>query len=238
MSMILCIDTSTRVCSVALAEGKQMLALEESMGGREHAANLTVFIERILKENRITTADLQAVAVSQGPGSYTGLRIGVSVSKGIAYGSDIPLIAVNTLQSMALGILSHPAIASFRNLDLQNTWFAPMIDARRMEVYTAFFTRENKAMTKSSAIIVSAGTFNDVLDERKVVFFGDGAIKCKPHLRHPNALFIDTFTPSAQHMVPLAWKAYKEKSFVDTAYFEPYYLKDFIATVPKKNVFR
>jgi tRNA threonylcarbamoyladenosine biosynthesis protein TsaB len=237
MSWILCIDTATSVCSVALAEGCQLMSLEESMEKRAHAANLTIFIDRVLKENKLAAAQLNAVAVSQGPGSYTGLRIGVSVAKGIAYGSNIPLIAIDTLRSMARGILIHPALQSVRGIALENTWFAPMIDARRMEVYTAFFDHRNHPLTDTCALVVHEDTFLDVLSERPVIFFGDGAGKCRSHLRHPNAHFIDTFTPSAYHMVSLACKAYDEKKFVDTAYFEPFYLKDFIATVPRKNIF-
>ena len=230
MLMILNIETATEICSVSIAKEGKILALKENTEGLQHAKLLTVFIDEIFKENDISIKDLDAVAVSKGPGSYTGLRIGVSAAKGIAYAGNLPLIAISTLKAMAFGIAS-------QNRFSENTWLCPMIDARRMEVYSAFFDLDNKQQVDIGANIIDEQSFTNILQERKVVFFGNGAEKCKKAIISPNAQFLDDIICSAKNMVELSYLAYQNKQFEDVAYFEPFYLKDFIATVPKKNIF-
>ena len=230
MSLILNIETATEICSVSIAKEGKLIALKENTEGLQHAKLLTVFIEEIFKENNISIKELNAVAVSKGPGSYTGLRIGVSAAKGIAYAGNIPLIAVSTLQAMAFGMTKE---SSFSN----NTWLCPMIDARRMEVYSAFFDLENKQQREISADIIDENSYLDILNERHVVFFGNGAVKCKETIQSTNAQFVDNIFCSAKNMFDLSYQAYKNKQFEDVAYFEPFYLKDFVATVPRKNIF-
>ncbi len=230
MSLILNIETATEICSVSIAKNGQLIALKENTEGLQHAKLLTVFIEEIFKENKISIKELDAVAVSKGPGSYTGLRIGVSAAKGIAYGGNIPLIAISTLQAMAFGLAKE-------NNFQKSTWLCPMIDARRMEVYTAFYDLDNKQEKKISADIIDENSYQDILSKKKVVFFGNGAAKCKEAIQSPNAQFIEGVICSASNMVELSHQAFKNEHFEDVAYFEPFYLKDFVATIPRKNIF-
>jgi tRNA threonylcarbamoyladenosine biosynthesis protein TsaB len=229
MSLIINIETATEICSVSLSENGKLIALKEDTEGQQHAKLLTVLIEEMFKENNISIKKLNAVAVSKGPGSYTGLRIGVSAAKGIAYAADIPLLAINTLQAMALGVSKSQIFDA-------ETWFCPMIDARRMEVYTAFFDLQNKLRRDITAEIIDENSFNQILEERKIVFHGNGAAKCKNIIHSPNAVFTETSGCSASNMVELSYQAYQNKEFADVAYFEPFYLKDFIATVPKNSI--
>jgi tRNA threonylcarbamoyladenosine biosynthesis protein TsaB len=230
MALILNIETATEACSVAFSRDGYLSALKESQSERSHAMELTVLIETIIHTQSIKIQDLDAVAVSMGPGSYTGLRIGVSVAKGIAYSIGKPLIAVNTLQAMTYGI-----ITKHKEIDY-NAWFCPMIDARRMEVYTAFFDYSLNAMREIKADIIDSNSYLEILNAHKVIFFGDGAAKCKETIQHPNAIFIDDFRNSAQDMIQLSDRAFYENKFVDTAYFEPFYLKDFVAKIAKNKV--
>lgn len=230
MALILNIETATEICSVSIAKDGQLLALKENMEGLQHAKLLTVFIETIFKENAVSIKELDAVAVSKGPGSYTGLRIGVSAAKGIAYAGDIPLIAISTLQAMAKGLGN-------QNSFEENTWLCPMIDARRMEVYSAFFNLQNEQQRKIAADIIDENSYSGILVERPVVFFGNGAAKCKETIQSPNAKFIEDISCSAKNMTELSYRAFKNKQFEDVAYFEPFYLKDFVATIPRKNIF-
>jgi tRNA threonylcarbamoyladenosine biosynthesis protein TsaB len=227
MTLILCIETATPVCSVALVKGMDVVALKETKENNAHSALLTMLIRDILKENGMRPHDLVAVAVSMGPGSYTGLRIGVSAAKGLCYGADIPLIAINTLRSMALGIS-----AEMKERD-KNTLFCPMIDARRMEVYAALFDSSGSQIRETRAEIVTAESFGNFLGNHTVVFCGDGASKCKEIITHPNAIFKVDFMPSAAHMRTIAAQRFSEGIFENVAYFEPFYLKDFIAGIPK-----
>ncbi len=233
MSLILNIETATEVCSVCLAKDGEVLAVKESFEGKTHAELLTVFIEKLLTENNLKVKNLDAIAVSMGPGSYTGLRIGVSAAKGLAYAANLPLIAVSTLQSIALGV-------SLKNKDKfkTNAWICPMIDARRMEVYTAFFNTGIKPESEISADIIDENSYVDVLNERQLVFCGNGSAKCKENITHKNALFIDDVKCSANYMATLSEEAFLQSDFVDLAYFEPFYLKNFVATIPRKNIFR
>ena len=230
MAVILNIETSTPICSVALAKNGVVAAVKENEGENLHASQLAIYIEEIFKEANISIKDIDAVAVSEGPGSYTGLRIGVSTAKGIAYAADKKLIAVSTLQSIAIG-------AKLSGNFSENAWFCPMIDARRMEVFMAFYDFEGKQQSGVSAKVITENDFEEELNLRPIVFAGNGAEKCKSLITHHNALFIKDIKASAKYMAMLSEKNYEQKNFKDVAYFEPFYLKDFVATVSQKNVF-
>ena len=230
MALILNIETSTTICSVSLAKNGKKIIGKESNEKNAHSKILTVFIEDVFKEVKLQVKDLDAVAVSKGPGSYTGLRIGVSAAKGIAYGAGKPLISVSTLLNMTFG--AKQIIKADKN-DL----FAPMIDARRMEVYTQLFDVELNALDKINAKIIDEQSFISELENHKIHFFGDGAMKCKDAIQHEKAKFYENLHPSSDYMIPFSEKAFKEGKFEDVAYFEPFYLKDFVATIPKKNIF-
>ena len=232
MPLILNIETSTNVCSVALCDDGEIISKRENNEGKSHASLLTVFIDEILKEVSVDIKKLDAIAVSKGPGSYTGLRIGVSVAKGLCYGADLKLISINTLQGMASGaILKYPELE-------ENTLLCPMIDARRMEVYSALFDSKGGFAREVKAEIIDENSFSEELDKQNILFFGDGSEKITNIIKHPNAKFIADFAPSAEYMTELSEKAFSENKFEDVAYFEPFYLKDFVATVPKKNIFK
>lgn len=243
MPHILNIETATKVCSVALSYGGKVIAyrenLEEIIAGSDkysHAELLAIYIKETLDESGIKPEQLDAVAVSQGPGSYTGLRIGVASAKGLCYALGIPLIAVDTLKSMANLIkdTTHVALLAERN---PNLLLCPMIDARRMEVYAAFYDMSLNEYRTTQADIIDENSYKEITAERPVFFFGDGMAKCKTVLAsRPNTYFVDEFFPSARGMFKLAQELYKEKTFADTAYFEPFYLKEFQATVAKKLV--
>lgn len=220
MALILNIETSTTNCSVALSEDSRLLKLREQNEGYTHAENITLFIAEVFEGSAYSIGDLDAVAVSEGPGSYTGLRIGVSAAKGIAYTLDIPLIGVNTLQSMTALVLQSENSA----VDL----FCPMIDARRMEVYSAFFDSSLNQLGNISAVIVDENSFAETLSKKKILFFGDGASKCKSAVTGENAFFLDGVFPSAKGMINISERKFIEEKFEDVAYFEPYYLKNFL----------
>ena len=229
--MILNIETSTNVCSVALSSGSKVIVSRESPAERSHASVLTVFIDEVMKEAGKNYSELSAVSVSKGPGSYTGLRIGVSAAKGICYGADVPLVAVDTLRLMAAGVYD-----TNRDDLIDGTLLCPMIDARRMEVYTALYDVSGNMVREIRAEIIDENSFAHYLEKGKVLFFGDGSAKCREIIQHPNAAFIEGIYPSAGRMANLSHQALSKKDFEDTAYFEPFYLKDFIATQPKKNL--
>lgn len=232
MATIISIETSTSVCSVALSKDNKLIALKENNEGMKHASLLSVFIEEILKENNLLAKDLDAIAISMGPGSYTGLRIGVSTAKGICFGADIKLIAISTLQAMSKPIINKFA-AQLKDVD--SAWLCPMIDARRMEVFTAFYDKDCNIMKEISADIIDETSYIETLKLREILFFGDGAAKCKESINHENAIFLENIHPSAQYMIELANEKYSNQEFEDIAYFEPFYLKDFVATTSKKN---
>ena len=238
MATILNIETSTEVCSVNLARNGEILFEKESLEGLNHSRFLTVFIEDILKENHFKTKEIDAVAVSKGPGSYTGLRIGVSVAKGLCYSLGIPLIAVGTLDALGINTVQNGKEYVPELNQPQNALFCPMIDARRMEVYTALFNSEGKKLEPVSAKVIDENSFSEWLGQHPVLFFGNGAEKCKPALNHPNALFRGPLKASARFMIKLAEEKYNNNEFEDVAYFEPFYLKDFIATVPRNKIIR
>lgn len=224
--MILAIETATRVCSVALFQNDRVVALRESTEENAHSRILHQLIDELLKECSININDIKAVAVSKGPGSYTGLRIGVSAAKGMCYAKDIPLISVNTLESMAYGIKNTVPAE-------ENSIIIPMIDARRMEVYTAIFDHELKQIKETAAEIIQPNTFKQYGESKKLYLGGDGAAKCKDVLTGSNIIILEDFNASASHMLLPAMEAYRNNTFENTAYFEPFYLKDFIAGKPK-----
>lgn len=228
MALILNIDTSTSVCSVALAKNGKVIALKENNEGLNHSVLLGTYIDEILKDAQIQPQQLDAVAVSMGPGSYTGLRIGVSMAKGLCFGIGKPLIAVPTLQSLALSVSSR--------LKEKEAWYCPMIDARRMEVYTAFFDCNNHTLIDTKAEIIDEHSFADLLSAHKIYFFGNGSDKIKNTLTSSNACYIENVETSAIHMAEISEQKFSSQTFEDVAYFEPLYLKDFIATIPKKKV--
>lgn len=234
MAPILIIETSTEVCSVALINEGKLIDLTESREGQNHARLVTVFTQDLLSRNNIKPAELAAVAISRGPGSYTGLRIGVSAAKGICYAARIPLIAVGTLEAMTKHIALNRDQLNIP--EAKQTLFCPMIDARRMEVYSMLLDENGKVIKPITAEIIDESFLADELTENQVVFFGNGSEKCKKVITSPNAVFVSNINASAQHMCELVWQAYSNKQFEDVAYFEPYYLKDFVATVSKKNM--
>jgi tRNA threonylcarbamoyladenosine biosynthesis protein TsaB len=231
--MIICLETATTLCSVALCNSAGVISLRESDDLKSHASQLTIFIEEILKENQLRAQDLEAIAVSKGPGSYTGLRIGVSVAKGIAYAASIPLIGIETMLSMFWGISNTKKNSA--EID-KNTLFCPMLDARRMEVYYAIYDAAGNTIKNISAEIINEDSFSNFPVSQKIILFGDGASKCKEIIKRPNTHFADDFRISAAHMQHPAAEALKALNFENVAYFEPFYLKDFITTTPRKNV--
>ena len=227
MPIILSIETATTVCSCSLSRDGEILLNRESYKGQSHASLLGVFVNEMMEYARLNSLKIDAIAVSSGPGSYTGLRIGVSEAKGLSYGLGIPMIAIPTAKIMA---------SMIRDKADQETLLCPMIDARRMEVYATFFNQQLNVVRKTSADIIEIDTYDNLLDEHKIVFFGNGSAKCKEVSTHPNAIFIDDVHPLASAMIPLAEESYAVKDFVDSAYFEPFYLKEFVATTHKNKI--
>ncbi len=234
MALILNLETATTVCSVSLAKDGELIALKEINGDYSHAENLTLFIEDVFKQAGLKPNSIDAVAVSKGPGSYTGLRIGVSTAKGLCYSLDKPLIAINTLEHTAHAVAKEMKREYTGRLSeipsLNNALLCPMIDARRMEVYCALFDRNNKCIMPTKALIIDGNSFSDYLKENKIFFFGDGSDKCYNILSElDNVFFFKDIVPSAENMIPLSEEAFNKKQFEDVAYFEPFYLKDFVA---------
>lgn len=223
--LILHIETATEVCSVALSLGNELVANEEIKNGFSHAENLLPLVDKLLKSQNYQSYDLDAIAISEGPGSYTGLRIGASTAKGLCYALEIPLIAISTLESIARG--------AQRDLNDFQALICPMIDARRMEVFTALYAPNFNVIESPKALVVDENCFQDSLSAHKLIFCGDGMPKCQSLLsHHPNAMF--SFAPlSSQNMISIAYSKYKQKQFVDVAYFEPFYLKNYMA---KKSI--
>ena len=252
MPRLILIETSTSLCSTALVEGEEISCRRESAGQREHASKTAVFIKEMLDERGLKASDCDAVCVSSGPGSYTGLRVGSSSAKGLCFGAGIPLIAIGTLD-----ILAHQAVSEGLLPEGCRT-IVPMIDARRMEVYSAVYSLDTERQqgqhwplrtaarperhrqlireTEISPLIIATDSFEDLLAAGPVLFIGDGAAKCAEVIKSPNATFIQE-CPKASAMLEPALKAWNEKRFENTAYFEPFYLKEFVATVSHKNMF-
>ena len=252
MERIILIETSTALCSTALAEDGAITAYRESSAPKAHASLTAVFIQEMLQERGLTLADCDAICVSMGPGSYTGLRVGVSTAKGLCFGSGKPLLAVgtlNTLVAQALACQNESNTVILNEVDGSPYRFIiPMIDARRMEVYAAVFetatvipseVEESPSytqITETSPAIIDENSFAEYLEQGPCLFIGDGAGKCADVIKHPNAHFCQC-NPKASAMLAPAIAAYKEKRFEDVAYFEPFYLKEFVATVSKKKLF-
>ncbi|MBK8926898.1 MAG: tRNA (adenosine(37)-N6)-threonylcarbamoyltransferase complex dimerization subunit type 1 TsaB [Crocinitomicaceae bacterium] len=223
MSLILHLETASKTCSVCISHNGTLLALkEETTVEFSHAENLNVFIEEVLKQAGKKLNDLNAVAVSEGPGSYTGLRIGTSSAKGLAYALDIPVIAVNSLLSLAALVKT------------DKDFICPMFDARRMEVFAAVYDSSLNEIKATEAVILDEHSFTDLLENKSVLFLGPGAMKCKDVLQHANAFFDTDTLVSSRGMVQRAHEKFSQKDFVNLAYFEPFYLKDFVAG-EKKN---
>ena len=226
MACILNIETSTDVCSVAVSQDGAIIWSDEDRTGPNHAVKLGTFVDEALSFSDNHAIPLDAVAVSCGPGSYTGLRIGVSMAKGICYGRNVPHIAVHTLPLMTVPVLLYHEIE-------EDALLCPMLDARRMEVYASLYDRSLKEIRPIHADIVDQDTYKEYLD-RPVYFFGNGAAKCMETINHPNAHLIPDIVPLAKYMLPLAEKRFLNEQFEDVAYFTPFYLKDFVAKAPKK----
>ncbi len=235
MSLILSIETSEKICSIALSDNYELLGTLEINGEKSHASMLTILIKKLLNEKDIDINKLDAVAISKGPGSYTGLRIGTSVAKGICYALDIPLISISTLQLLCWGLLYKGILRKVKIND-QNILLCPMIDARRMEVYMAFFNKTCERINEIKAEIIQESTFYDELISNKIIFFGSGAEKCKNIVQNQNAYFFDNIAPDASYMISLAYDSFIQRKFENCAYFEPFYLKDFVATFSKKKI--
>ncbi len=261
MERIILIETSTNLCSAALAEDGKIVCYRESAENHSHASLTAVFIDEILKERGCTLKDCSAVCVSEGPGSYTGLRVGVSTAKGLCFGAGIPLLGVGTLEVLVNQALKFcgeggtPSAGEESGLPAENRLssssrtdgsvlpgdgvpkhIVPMLDARRMEVYTAVFDGNGGRLSPTEAKVIDEGSFGDILEQGPVLFIGDGAGKCEGAITHPNAHFLQTY-PKASAMLEPAVRELKAKRFRDVAYFEPFYLKDFVATVSRKKLF-
>ena len=228
MACILHIETSANICSVAISENGQCIFEQQEEGEKGAGAErLGTMVDEAMSFTDNHAIPFDAVAVSCGPGSYTGLRIGVSMAKGICYGRDLKLIAVPTLELLCVPVLLRETIQE------DDALLCPMIDARRMEVYAALYDRALKVVREVGADVVTADTYKEWLDQRPVFFFGNGAEKCKDIITHPNAHFIENIRPLAKWMQPLAERRFLSEQFEDVAYFEPFYLKDFVAIKPK-----
>lgn len=225
---ILHIETATRVCSCSLSAGGELVFNKESHAEQSHAKLLGVFTEEAIQFARLNNLEIHALSVSSGPGSYTGLRIGVSEAKGLAYGLDAKLIGIPTLKLLAAMVAQQVE---------SDVLLCPMIDARRMEVYTSVFDHSLNTIEPTTAKIIEPESFMNLLPHHKIAFFGDGAFKCKDLITHPNAIFIPNIHPLASGMTHLSLLAYCANEFEDVAYFEPFYLKDFVATKPKNKLF-
>ena len=230
MELIL-IETATEVCSAAFSQNDKIVWHKENYDGQSHSVLLGVYIDEMFSFIRSSGYRPDGVVISRGPGSYTGLRIGTSMAKGIVFALELPLLSVNTLQVMASHLL--------QKMDIdENTWLCPMIDARRMEVYTAFYDKNLQQIRPVQAEIIHENSFEAIVNERKIICFGNGAEKCKEILTHPHITFIDNIRPLAADMLSLATKAFENKELEDAAYFEPFYLKEFVATVPKNKILK
>ncbi|MBO5875920.1 MAG: tRNA (adenosine(37)-N6)-threonylcarbamoyltransferase complex dimerization subunit type 1 TsaB [Alistipes sp.] len=234
MATILCIETGTDICSVGIARDGEIVSMLESDEGRDHARKVGVFVDELLHSTGITPNEIDAVAVGKGPGSYTGLRIGVSFAKGLCYGLQKPLIAIGSLDALvAVAREEHKAgIVTIEDWD--KACLCPMVDARRMEVYAQIFDSEGNALTEVAAEVVTEESFAKWRNEGKFVIFGNGAAKCAEALSDATLINI---TPSVRGIAPLAQRAFDEGNFEDIAYFEPFYLKDFVVTTSKKKLF-
>jgi len=223
---ILNLETATKNCSVSISKNGELLALKEICEANfSHAEKLHIFIKDVLNDSNLNYNDLSAIAISKGPGSYTGLRIGVSSAKGLCYALEIPLVSILTLESLA------------NSVKIENGVIIPLLDARRLEVYTAVFDKNYNSIKETYNYILDENSFSEYLKKDKVTFLGDGTVKTKDIIHHENAVFLEGYYPSAKEMVSLSYKKYLSNKFEDVAYFEPFYLKDFHVTVSKKKLY-
>ena len=229
MSKILNIETSTTVCSVSLSENGICKCVRENFSGNNHSELIGVFTQEVLAEAGVEPKDLNAVALSIGPGSYTGLRIGTSFAKGLCYGSDLKLITIPTLKIIAQNAKEKYSIED-------DALLCPMIDARRMEVYNCIYDASLGQVRETQPEIIDENSFAEILQNKKVYFCGNGAAKCKPFITHENAIFLDEVYPLATSMISLAEEAFEKNDFADVAYFEPFYLKAAHVTMPKNKI--
>lgn len=228
MAIILNIETSTTTCSAALAQNGNVVKQLVTHEGMNHAKKLPLYIEELLQFAKDNALKIEAVAVSSGPGSYTGLRIGVSTAKGLCYGLQVPLISIDTLAIIAAPVLKECP---------EKALACPMIDARRMEVYTALYNKECKRVNSVEAKIIDENAFTQELEQQAIYFCGNGSQKCESTIIHDNAHFVNDITPLAENMVPLSEAKFQNKEFENVAYFEPFYLKEFQAMTSKKKLF-
>lgn len=226
MPLILSIETATTVCSVALHKKDKLLGLQTLFIDKSHSGLLAPSIASLIEYCGFKLSDLDAIAVSEGPGSYTGLRIGVSAAKGLCYALDIPLIAINTLEGMATGM---------RKYNVAEALLCPMIDARRMEVYCLIMNQEMELLQETQPAIVGEGFLEPLLENNKIIFFGNGSVKCKGIIQSKNAIFVDNIHPEASFVGALALNKHQQQQFEDVAYFEPFYLKEFRISKPKRS---
>ncbi|HEY9125325.1 MAG TPA: tRNA (adenosine(37)-N6)-threonylcarbamoyltransferase complex dimerization subunit type 1 TsaB [Bacteroidales bacterium] len=238
MPLILSIETSEKLCSVALADGLQILGSEASTEDKSHASSLTLLIDKLLHNCKISYEQLNAVAVGKGPGSYTGLRIGVSTAKGICYSLKIPLIAVDTFTILVNEfIISEFYSKNKKTFDSAESMICAMIDARRMEVYRRFFDSAFNATSDIEAEVINSTSYDNLLKEKRIYFLGSGADKLPNIIVSDNAFFVNNIRPHARSMCKAALAKFEANEVEDVAYFEPFYLKDFVATISKKKVF-
>lgn len=233
MSLILCIETGTDICSVGIARDGELMSLRESDQGRDHAKQVAVFVDELLRETGVKPDELDAVAVGMGPGSYTGLRIGVSFAKGLCYGLNIPLLAVGSLEALTDVAIKDYEAGIIQVEGWDEALLCPMVDARRMEVYTQIFNSRCEAQSEVSAEIITEDSFSQWRAKGKLVIFGNGAAKCQEML--PDAIYIDV-APSARGLTRIAHQLFETGKTVDIAYFEPFYLKDFVVIPSKKKL--
>ena len=236
MALILNLETASPACSVSLCRDGQVIGFRESTGDRSHATRLTGFIQELLEEFHLTADNLDAISVSTGPGSYTGLRIGASVAKGLAYGAGLPVIGIPTLKALANGYRLNPLHADIMAASELPVLLCPMLDARRMEVYSAFYDTGLNEISPVEAVVLEAGSFTEILDHHLVCFFGTGSDKAAEIIVHSNARFFPGIELSAAFQSGPAEALFTAGEFMDTAYFEPHYLKEFIASIPKNKV--
>jgi tRNA threonylcarbamoyladenosine biosynthesis protein TsaB len=236
MAILLSLETSAGGCSVALHEDGKLLASAEEPGAHSASSRLAVLINGVLRQHVVSSAQISAVAVSAGPGSYTGLRIGVATAKGFCYALNKPLISVNTLELMAYQVVSSVFFTTLRESGEREVLLCPMLDARRMEVYCLIADQKLEVKEMTSAKVITEESFNDWLATGPVLFFGNGAAKCKEMIRHPNALFLDGIEPKAAALGDLAFRKFERGAFEDLSSFEPFYLKDFVVKKPKVRI--
>jgi tRNA threonylcarbamoyladenosine biosynthesis protein TsaB len=226
MSLLLSLETSSTSCSAAIHDKGRLLAVSEIHEEHAHGAKLASLIKQVVEEGRVSLEQVAGICISSGPGSYTGLRIGTSTAKGLCYSLGIPLISVDSLSAMAFGAMKSHS---------EKALYCPMLDARRMEVYCAVFSSELEFVRPVQAKVIEAGAFRELMDEARVVFFGNGSAKCRHLLEHPNAVFLENIIPSAREVGELGWRRFEQGIFEDLVHFEPIYLKEFLIKKPVKS---